>query len=72
MSITFDDNVVVVKTTPELPYAYIPFSSYVEARAKYPHAKLYIYEGKAPAGFMIVAYPVLMEKPKEDEATNGE
>ncbi len=76
MSITFDENVVVVRTTTELPYAYIPFTTYVAARAAHPHAKLYVYEGKAPAGFMIVAYPILMEKPKDDEAeteaTDGE
>ena len=64
---TYDDNVVLVTKVTELPYSYEPFDTYLGARAKYPDAKLYIYEGQAPAGWKIVAKPVQMVKPEEDE-----
>lgn len=62
----YDDNVVVVSKITDLPYAYIPFSSFRDARIKYPNAKLYVYEGKSPVGYKIVALPIRIKKPEED------
>ena len=62
-----DENVEVVAFPHNLPYAYIPFDTYLSARAKHPTAKLYIYEGRGPVGFKIVALPVHMTKPVEIE-----
>jgi hypothetical protein len=67
---TYDDDVVVVSKVTELPYAHIPYSSVAAARAKHPDSKLYVYEGKAPAGYKIVAFPILMTKP--EEGSDGE
>lgn len=74
----YDENVVVVNKTTDLPFSYIPYGSVNEARAKAnakdsgldPTKTLYVYEAEAPAGYKIVAYPVLMTDP-EKEVTNG-
>jgi hypothetical protein len=65
---TYDDNIVLVTKITELPYKYIPFDTFIGARFKHPDSTLYIYEGKAPVGYKIVAFPILLEKPKEEEA----
>jgi hypothetical protein len=70
----YDENVVVVPAPTALPYSYIPYSSVSEARAAAawdnrldPNKTLYVYEAEAPAGYKIVAYPILMEKPEETD-----
>lgn len=60
------DNTVLVSSTTRLPYAYIPYTSIADARAKHPDAALYVFEPGVPAGYKIVAFPVLMEKPEEE------
>ena len=67
---THDDNVVVVSKVTELPYAHIPYGSVAAARVKHPHDTLYVYNGKAPAGYQIVAFPILLTKP--EEGSDGE
>ena len=62
-----DNNVVRVSSTLDLPYAYIPYYNIEHARAKHPDAKLYVFEPGAPAGYRIVAFPILMTKPVEDQ-----
>jgi hypothetical protein len=61
------ENVVIVAKTTDLPYAYLPYDTIRAARVKYPDEKLYVYEGQAPAGYKIVAVPILMQKPEEDD-----
>ncbi len=61
-------NVALVAKTTELPYAYIPYTSIANARIKHPTDTLYVFEPGVPAGYKIVAFPIQMEKPKEEEA----
>ena len=70
-----DGNVVRVGSTLSLPYAYIPYYSVRAAREKAavvgsgldPNKTLYIFEPGVPAGYKIVAYPILMTKPEVEE-----
>lgn len=71
-------NVVVVSSTLDLPWSYIPYDSVTDARAAAnkrdslldPNKTLYVFEAKY-AGVKIVAYPVQMEKPKKGEADDA-
>lgn len=66
----YDENVVIVSATTELPYSFIPYHTFERARLNHPEDKLYIFEGKY-GSFKIVAFPVQMFKPKpEEEETN--
>jgi hypothetical protein len=73
----YDENVVVVNKTTELPFAYIPYRRVDEARAAAawdnrldPNKTLYVYEQEY--GGKIVAYPIHMTDPnKEKEVVNG-
>lgn len=58
---------IVVTSTTSLPYSYIPYSSVAHARINHPCETLYVYNGKAPAGYQIVAFPVLMKKPEKNQ-----
>lgn len=71
---TYDENVVRVSKPTELPYSYIPYYSVSNARVNHPDDKLYVYEPGVPVGYRIVAFPIQMEKPKEEETdgTDGE
>jgi hypothetical protein len=61
------NNVVTVSSPTHLPYSYIPFHTVEQARLVYPDATLYVYVGIAPKGWQIVAYPITMTKPEEEE-----
>ena len=61
------DGVVRVTKTIELPYTYIPYSSIEAARAMHPNDTLYVFEPGSPAGYKIVAFPIQMTKPREDD-----
>lgn len=69
-----DNNIIEVSTPKELPRDFIPQKSVEHARAKYPHATIYVYNGKVP-GWKIVAVDVhktAVEIQREREQTNGE
>lgn len=77
-----ENNVVIVHDPRHLPYIHIPFSSVEQARAALkkqaetyknvdPDAILYVYEGRTP-GWRIVAYPIVMSKPKEAQDDTGD
>jgi hypothetical protein len=62
----YDERVTVVEKTTDLPYSFIPYSTVTQARINHPDDVLYVYEGQ-PAGYKIVAFPILMVKPEEGE-----
>lgn len=64
-------NVVLVGSTTQLPYTYIPYYSIANARVNHPDDVLYVFEPGIPAGYKIVAFPIQMEKPKVEEADNA-
>lgn len=71
-----DTNWVRVNSPLSLPYLYIPYYSVAEARAKAsakdsgldPNKTLYVFEPGVPMGYRIVAYPLQMVKPEEEDA----
>jgi hypothetical protein len=60
------ENVVLVAKTTDLPYAYIPYHNIANARVNHPEDTLYVFEPGKPAGYKIVAFPILMTKPEEE------
>lgn len=58
--------VVVVRNLTSLPYTYIPYATIEHARINHPCDKLYVFEGKYPTGYKIVAFPIVMYKPKPE------
>lgn len=62
-----DENVIVVNDVRQLPYIHIPYSSVAHARVKHPHDTLYHFVSEKKQGWQIIAYPIMMEKPKEQE-----
>jgi hypothetical protein len=61
------DNVVLVGSTTQLPYTYIPYYNIANARVNHPEDTLYVYEPGVPAGYKIVAFPIQMTKPEVEE-----
>lgn len=62
-----DENVIVVNDIKQLPYIHIPYSSVAHARIKHPTDTLYHFVSEKKQGWQIIAYPIMMEKPKEQE-----
>jgi hypothetical protein len=52
----------------DLPYVYQPYNSIEAARAKHPCSPIYVFHGKAPKGWKIIAHPVILQKPEKEEA----
>jgi hypothetical protein len=59
--------VITVTATTRLPYKYIPYDSIERARVNHPCDTLYIYEALAPKGYKIVAFPVVLNKPEDED-----
>ena len=62
------DNVVMVSSPTALPYKYIPYYSIANARVNHPEDTLYVFEPGKPVGYKIVAFPIQMNKPENEEA----
>ncbi len=63
-----DGDVVVVHDVLQLPYVHIPYASVAHARAKHPIGTIYHFKSLVKQGWQIIAWPVVMYKPKTEEA----
>jgi hypothetical protein len=61
----YDDMVVLVSDPLDLPYRYVSYETVKHARVNHPDDKLYVFEGKYPKGYKIVAFPLVMLRPED-------
>ncbi len=64
-----EDDVVIVHDIRQLPYIHIPYSSVAHARTKHPTGTIYHFQSQVKQGWQIIAYPIVMVKPKNEEET---
>jgi len=62
-----NNDVVVIHDPRGLPYSYIPYASVAHARANHPVGTIYHFQSQVKAGWQIIAWPIVMNKPKKEE-----